>query len=170
MPIDVSTISYGMKYKLPFENKFSLGLLSGFNFPLGNQIISKKNHAFENTPSFVGGIVTTYEFSDKFSIDADAQYQEYFENVMDGYQNDFFLNTDIGYFVLPGIQLVTGLNYATTNFENTDFNSNLLNLNLGITLERAENFIIVLNSPINLMGQNTLKTNGFGFALTIMID
>ncbi len=170
LPIDVSTISYGMKYKLPFENKFSLGLLSGFNFILGNQIMSKKNYTFENTPSYVGGLVTTYEFSDKFSIDADAQYQKYFQNILENHKNDLFLNMDIGYFVSSGIQLVTGFNYSTTNFETNDMNSDLLSLNLGITIERAENFIIVINSPIDLIGHNTLKTNGFGFALTIMID
>jgi len=170
LPIDVSTISYGMKYKLPFDNKISVGLLTGFNFPLGNQINSKKVYTFENTYSYVGGLVTTYEFSNKFSIDADVQYQKYFQNILEKHQNDLFLNMDIGYFVLDGIQLVTGLNYFQTNFENSDMNMSLLNLNLGITLERAENFIIVVNSPINLMGQNLLKTNGFGFALTIMID
>jgi len=170
LPIDVSSISYGMKYKLPFENKISFGLLSGFNYPLGSQTISMVNHTFENTVSYVGGLVTTYQISDKFSIDADAQYQNYFQKTFEGYKNDIFMNTDIGYFVVDGIQLVTGFNYFQTNFDNSDTKRSLLNLNLGITLERAENFIIVLNSPISLMGQNSLKSYGFGFALTIMID
>jgi len=46
----------------------------------------------------------------------------------------------------------------------------LLSLNAGITIERAENFIVVLNTPIDVLGKNIEKFIGFGFALTILIE
>lgn len=170
LPVDISSINCGMKYKLPFGNKVSFALLTGFNFPVGNQILSKNYRRSENTATYIGGLIMTYNFNEKLSIDADAQYQKYIKNISEKHKNDIFINTEIGYFIADNIQFVIGLNNFFTTFENSNSNSFLISLNPGITIERAENFILVLNTPIDLTGKNTDKTAGFGLALTININ
>ena len=43
-------------------------------------------------------------------------------------------------------------------------------LNPGIAIEKAENFILVVNAPFDVFGKNEYKTFGFGLALTIILD
>ncbi len=45
-----------------------------------------------------------------------------------------------------------------------------LTLNVGMTIERAKNFILVLNAPFDIAGKSTEKIYGAGFALTILIN
>ena len=170
VPIDVSEARFGAKYKLPFDGKLTMGLLAGYNAIMGNQVYDRRNAMYELTPTFVGGFILTYDFTEKFSIDFDAQYQKHTQTTFGGHSNGLFLNSDIGYYFLEKINFIVGLNYNYKIFDNSDDNSYLLTLNTGIAIEKAENFILVINAPFDLMGKNEYRTKGFGLALTIMLD
>ena len=170
IPIDVSEARFGAKYKLPFDGKLTMGILAGYNAIMGNHAHDRRNAIYELTPTFVGGFIMTYDFTEKFSLDFDAQYQKHTQTTIGGHSNGFFLNSDIGYYFLEKVNFIVGLNYNYKIFENSVDDSYLLTLNTGIAIEKAENFILVINAPFDLMGKNEYRTKGFGLALTIMLD
>ena len=62
------------------------------------------------------------------------------------------------------------MNYFYKDLDDSNNSSQLFTLNPGIAIEKAENFILVINSPFDLFGKNEYKTVGFGLALTIILD
>ncbi|MEN8121688.1 MAG: hypothetical protein ABFS35_15155 [Bacteroidota bacterium] len=170
IPIDISTVSFGAKYKLPIEGKLTLGLLAGYNSIVGNNIYIRRNAAHETSSSIAGGLILTYEFSDKFSFDFNAQYHEHFNTTSDGHDKGICFGTDVGYYSIENINFIIGMNYFFEKYDLFDKNSHLFTLNPGIAIEKAENFILVLNLPVDLFGKNEFQTVGFGLALTIILD
>jgi len=170
LPIDVSEARFGAKYKLPLDGKLSMGVLAGYNAIMGNQVYDRRNARHEITPSFVGGFIMTYDFTDKFSIDFDAQYQVHTITTVGGHSNGVFLNSDMGYYLLEKVNFIIGLSYNYKIFDDSNNDTYLLSLNTGIAIEKAEHFILVINAPFDLMGKNEYRTKGFGLALTIMLD
>ena len=83
------------------------------------------------------------------------------------YQQDYFINTDLGYYIINKIQLVSGFNFSFTDGDITQYQ---LIFNPGVTIEKANNFILVMQLPYAVSGKNTYQSSGFGMALTIMID
>jgi len=170
LPVDVSEIRFGAKYKLPFEGKFTMGLLGGYNTLIGNQVYTRRNAAQELTPSFVGGFIFSYVFSDKFSMDADAQFQKHTQITSKGHTHGFYFDMDAGYYFMEKVNFIVGLHYNTKIYQVNANNSHLLTLNTGLAIERARHFILVLNAPFDLAGKNEYQTSGFGLALTILLD
>ncbi len=170
LPIDVSEVNFGAKYKLPFEGKFTMGLIAGYTKILGNRISVCRDAFCKATPAYAGGIIMTYNFSDKLSIDFDAQYHKHKKSTVDGHTKGFNVNTDIGYYLMEKVNFIIGLNYAYQAYNISTDNSHLLTLNTGVAIEKAENFILVLNAPFDLFGRNQYQTKGFGLALTIILD
>jgi hypothetical protein len=170
LPVDVSEVRFGAKYKLPIEGKLTMGLLAGYNTLVGNQIYARRNAAHEMTPSYVGGLILTYEFTDKFSIDLDAQYQKHTLETNVGHTHGYYINSDIGYYFMDKVNFILGFNYNFKAYNESINNSHLLTLNTGIAIEKAEHFILVLNAPFDILGKNEYQTRGLGFALTIMLD
>jgi len=170
VPVSVSEVSFGAKYKLPLKGKLAMGILAGYNTIIGNQVYDRRNAIYEQTPAFVGGIILTYDFTDDLSLDFDAQYQKHTQSTIGGHTDGVFLNSDIGYYFFEKINFIIGLNYHYKVFDNSNDDSYLLTLNTGITIEKAKNFILVLNAPFDLMGKNEYRTKGFGLALTIILD
>jgi len=165
---DFSELSFGAKYKLFQINNLSSAIMTGINLPMGNNVFDKSLNLAENKSSFASGIVLTYDFNDKNSIDFDCQVQKFTSEVVENHVLDYFIDCDISHWLTSELQLIAGLNYANLKFDNYEENS--LTLNLGTTIERQNNYLLVLNSPINLIGKNTKQVFGFGFALTISID
>lgn len=97
LPIDVSVVSFGAKYKLPLEGNLTMSLLTGYITLIGNQIYDRRDAIHEMTPSFVGGFIMTYEFNEKLSIDFDAQFQKHTLTTLEGQTHGFYLNSDVGY-------------------------------------------------------------------------
>ena len=170
LPIDVSTISFGAKYKLPIEGNHTFGILAGYNTLLGNNIFVRKNSINETTPAFVGGMIMSSKFSDKFSIDFMAQYQMHTILTANSHKNGYFISADAGYYLLKEIDFIIGMYYYFIDSENNSNSKSLFTINPGITIERAENFILVLNTPFDIFGKNEYKTTGFSLALTILLD
>ena len=170
LPVDVSEINFGAKYRLPIDGKLGLGLVAGYNSVLGNQVYDKKSTVYELTPAILGGVIMSYGFSEKLSIDFDAQYRKHTQTILGGHTDAFRVSTDLGYYILNRINLIAGLTYNQALFEDSISNSYLLTLNTGFTVERGENFILIINAPFDLMGKNEFRTKGFGLALTITLD
>jgi hypothetical protein len=170
LPVDVSEVRFGAKYKLPCEGKLTMGILAGYSTLVGNQIYARRNSVQEITPAYVGGLILTYEFNEKFSIDFDAQFQKHTLTTDQGHTHGYFLNSDAGYYLLSQVNFIIGLNYNYKMYEDNINSSYLLTLNAGIAIERAKNFILVLNAPFDLLGKNEYQTRGFGLALTIILD
>lgn len=169
IPIDISTISFGIKYKLPIDNKLEFGLMAGYNGIYGNDIYVKRNTVHESTSAYALGLICTYPFSDKLSIDFNAQYQTHIHKTITNHKKGVYLSSDIGYYLLKNINFISGFSYSFRNNDAPEQNSYLFTFNPGIAIEKAERFILVLNSPVDLFGKNEYKTTGLGLALTILL-
>jgi len=166
-PVDMSVISWGAKYKLNNNDFFRTALMTGINLPIGNTIFNRNDRHYDNTSSYVGGFVATLDFSDKMGLDFDIQGQKLFSSTLENHFLDLFINLDYSYWLTEEFQLTAGLNYSNAMFEN--YNEELLSLNIGTTIERHENYLLVINSPINIYGKNVQQVFGLGFAITISI-
>lgn len=165
IPVNGEMLAAGIKYQI-LEGHFAL--LGGMQIPLTSY--ANTSSANKDFASAAGGIVLSFNTNDKSSLDFNLQGQKYLENTGDRHSADFFVSSDFGYYVVDGIQLVLGLGYTSSIYEQKINNSNLFTINPGITLEKAENFILVLNYPIDIFGKNIEKSNAFGLALTIILD
>jgi len=165
IPLHLSSVNWGIKYQTFNFNKLSLGMIAGIE----NALIvnnSKEGKISSLFTSYAGGIISTYQFNNKLSIDFSGQFQNHFE--ADKIDFNSFLNSEIGYFVSDGLQLVTGLQYENHHILNT--RENYFTINSGITVEKAKNFILVVNIPYQFKNKYTSQTIGFLMALTILID
>lgn len=170
MPTDMSEMKLGGKYRLPFDGKWKFSLLGGYNMILGNKVFTLRNTLHETTPSAILGFAMTYDINEKFSIDFDAQYQKHTVKTIDGHSQGIYLNTDAGYYIFDGINFIVGVNYNCQNYTTTELNSFVFSINAGLAIERAKNFILVLNAPFDILGKNEYQTKGFGMAVTILLD
>ena len=170
IPVDVSMASFGAKYKLPIDGKLTFGLLAGYNSVIGNAVYVRRNAVHESTSSLVGGLIMTYEASDKFSIDLNTQYQKHINETAEGHDQGLFISSDFGYYAIENVNFIMGMYYNYKKHDVFEDNAHLFTINPGIAIEKAENFILVLNAPIDLLGKNEFQTVGFGLALTIILD
>ena len=161
---NVTFANWGIKYNFFTKNKTQLAFIAGLNTPLGNRNVDLQNKSTEN--SIATGLVLTQKFNDKFSIDANAQYQKHLFVQANNHLQDYFLNLDLGYYIIEKIQIVSGFNFS---FSDGTITENCLIFNPGVTIEKAKNFILVMQLPYTVFGKNTQKSLGFGMALTISI-
>ncbi len=165
LPVNMSGLNLGIKYNAFNFNKLSLGMIAGIeNILIVNN--SKEGKIGSLFNSYAGGIVSTYQFNDKLSIDFSGQFQNHFE--VDKTDFNSFLNSEIGYFVSDGLQLVTGLQYENHHILNIQ--ENYFTINSGITVEKAKNFILVVNIPYQFKNKYSASSIGFAMALTILIE
>jgi len=169
-PIDISRVSFGAKYKLPFGNKLTYGVMFGYNSVIGNAVYVKRNAAHESTSAFAGGIIMTYEANSRFGLDINAQYQKHINTTVDGHSEGVYASMDMGYYLIQDVSFILGMNYFYKKYDTHENNSNLFTLSPGITIEKAKNFILVISAPLDVMGKNEYKTSGFSLALTILLD
>jgi hypothetical protein len=76
--------------------------------------------------------------------------------------NSFFCGIDNGIYI-GDIQYVIGFNYQSF------FQSSNLYLSPGVSIEPADNFLMVISFPFSIYRKNIEKDMNFGFALTISI-
>lgn len=169
IPVSGEMISTGIKYNFPsLKDKFAF--MAGVNIPLQSQ--KKNDNLFTDRDfgSYGAGIIFSSQLCEKSSLDFNIQGQKYFKNLNNGHYSDIFASTDFGFIIFYNLQTVLGVIYKTSIFDNSIENVHLLTINPGITIESAENFILALNYPIDIMGRNVEKSQGFSLALTIMIN
>ena len=165
LPVNMQAISWGVKYNLANFNRLSFGMIAGIeNALIVNNSKELKTSTFFN--SYTGGIVSSYQINDKLSIDFDGQIENHFHYSKQDF--NLFLNSEIGYFITDGLQLVSGIQYGNNPL--TEIHENNLTLNSGMTVEKAKNFILVLNFPYQFKSKQLSSAFGFALALTILID
>ncbi len=165
LPVNMSGINWGLKYNAVNYNNLSVGIIAGIENAL---IVNNSNEPKYGTffKSYAAGLVSTYQINKKLSIDFDTQIQNKFHYSKQDFH--WFFNSEIGYYIPSGLQFVTGIQYEYKPFhENEKYN---FIINNGITVEKAENFILVLNFPYQFKTKNTPSSVGFATALTILID
>jgi len=166
---NVSMSSWGLRYILYNSDKVGFAAITGMNIPLGNQTIDKKIRVAEDILSIGAGGVMTYNFNENFSADFTGQYLYHIEETAKHDKNSIFLNLDFGYYILNHqLQFATGVAYRSVYDD--DGVHNALTITPGITIETGKRFIIVLYFPVDIIGKNEIINNGFGFALTLLID
>lgn len=164
LPSDISSLSVGAKYKLPLDYKMEFGLIAGYNAIVGNKVYVKRNLVNEATSSIVTGIIATYNSSEKFGFDFNAQYFKHLYKNSNDEKQGFAISSDIAYYLLRNINFISGFSYSFNNY------SQLFTFNPGLAIENAQQFILVLNTPIDLFGKNNYKTKSFSLALTILLN
>jgi len=169
LPVNMENSSWGIKYQIPTNGHFAFAGVAGVNFPMGSVTYNKKHKEADRIASLAGGLVLRYNFTDALSFDIDAQYQKYIAQVDHLPKSDIFINTEAGLYIKEIVQPCIGFSYLNSNYSNDLSNVQLLSLNLGATIETAENFVLILNAPIDLIGRNINKTVSFNFSLTISI-
>ena len=156
LPIDVSAIQTGIKYHFFHSPKLLLASFGGFDFDFS------QNYALHG---FDAGLITTLQHTDRISTDIQIDWHHDFQDHT--ISNLLFLNSDFGIYI-GKIQYIMGINYNGTLFCNLP--SHQLYLTPGVTIEPANNFLMVLSYPFTIFGENSLKNEYFSFALTITID
>ncbi len=160
--------NWSAKYKLTDSDKFATAVFAGMFVPFGaNTVIDRSNRNPNQVRTFGLGLAATYDFSDKNSIDANVQYQDYFRNTPELNNNDIFASVDYGHYIFNNdVLLVGSFVYQSSS---ADFgNQTLLSFTPGIGLEMNSNFIILFNGQFSLIGTNVQNTTGFNVAWTMV--
>ncbi len=164
-------LALGIKKRIYENNGSALSFITGFNYKAGNGIILLTGRGFESHSSLPLGLAATFNVDQKFSVDADLQAEPAIPLGHDVNKTPhYYFNMDAGYFPRPAIQLVTGFSfvYGTRDFEGP--RGYLLTLNPGMTIEKGENFIIVIAAPIPLAGKTHYCFHSLQLNLTILIE
>jgi len=166
---DVSAAAFSARYAFLQKEKYGVAIITGLNVPLGNRTVDQTIRATGNIANFGFGVVASYAFTDNLSVDFTGQYSRFLKETSDHDRGGFYLNTDVGYYILKkNIQLVGAIGYHSVS---NDIGSHqVLTVNPGITIETSKNFIIVLSAPFDVYGRRENKNIGFSFALTLTFD
>ncbi len=165
IPVNLSTLNWGIKYNAVNFKQYSVAFIAGIQNSLNsdNQSQEKTVSLFH---SYSGGAAFTYLINKKMSVDFTCQLQSKFHHS----HKDLivFFNFETGYFITNGLQFVTGICY-NRDFTHKQYAENIT-INSGITLEKAKNFILVLNFPYQLKNRYSPASIGFALALTMLIE
>ncbi len=160
--------NWSFKYALLTEEKLGVGLQAGLNMPYGIQTIDKNNKSADQLSTYIMGVSGTYEFSESFSVDANLQWQNYFDKAAEAPNSDVFMYVDAGKYLGDSkVLLMASISYQYSNFDILD--QNKFTFYPGIAFEMKDNFFIVLNGAFDLTGKNIEKTSGFAAAWTITL-
>ncbi|MBN1949899.1 MAG: hypothetical protein JW801_01770 [Bacteroidales bacterium] len=170
LPFDFSSLSVGSKLQVMETENFGIAALAGINIPKLGETISLNEHSIECAPLFAGGLALSARLSEKVSFDLNTQVQTALKPTLENHSMDLFVLLDAGYFFKKGYQAVAELWYSHSSYEHKDLNNDVLIFNLGVTIETAKNYILVVNTPVPLTGKNGDISYGIGFALTILLE
>lgn len=167
---DMSSISLGAKYTMFTVNDLSGGIIAGATLADQSDIVAINSGIFGRTFSLVGGLAFSNEFSEKISLDVDAQYQ-WLTDGQESYSHDIYANAELAYIFSNRNQLIGGFSFIHNNHthEYDGHQNYLLTLNLGTSIETGKMFAFSFLFPIAILGQNFDRLNGFTFALTMFL-
>ncbi|MBI9039572.1 MAG: hypothetical protein JEY97_15695 [Bacteroidales bacterium] len=166
---DMLLTRIGARYVFYDKEKTGLAAITGINIPMGNKTVSKSVRLSNTIAKAGGGLVFTGYILPDFSVDVNAQYFRFIEKTLDDGTNNWYLNSDFGYYLLERkLQLIAGFGYQFSKYGT--FNTEVFTLYPGITVETGKQYIIVLSAGIDVLGKNTDKNIGAALALTIILD
>ncbi len=167
VPNDLSGLFMGVKYKWLEWDNFSLGLFGGGK--IGDSAPAGDIPCYADGPVMGGGFSQTYAFSEKMSLDFSQQIEFPLGENKENYQKGLFISADGGYYLFPGLLFILGSHFEWKDFQQKE-NSVLFALNPGISVETAEQFLIVLGLPYSIYGKAENSFHGATFGLTILLD
>lgn len=166
---NLSSLSFGAKYRFVQHGKFLGVALLGINFSNESNFSIRKTGFFGKSIGIATGVALTNNFTPRLSLDVSVQYQNSFcyEGPL---SDDYFLDSDLGYYVFhQTLQLVGGFSFQYNHFKTGNPDAYLLSFHPGVTIETGKSFIIVFYTPIDLMGKEVGCFTGFSFAFTMTI-
>ncbi len=166
---NLSSISFGAKYRFVQHRKFLGVALLGINFSNESNFSIRKTGFFGKSIGIATGVALTNNFTPRLSLDVSAQYQNSFcyEGSL---SDDYFLDSDLGYYVFhQTLQLVGGFSFQYNHFKTGNPDAYLLSFHPGVTIETGKSFIIVFYTPIDLAGKNMGRFTGLSFAFTLTV-
>jgi len=167
---NLTSLSFGAKYRFVQHKKFLAVALLGVNFSNESNFGIRKTGFFGKYMGVATGVGLTNIFSPRFSLDISAQYQNTFCYAC-SLSDDYFLDSDLGYYVFNGtLQLTGGFSFQYNHFKTGDPDAYRLSFHPGVTIESGKSFIVVFYMPIDLIGRNVERFAGFSFAFTFVVD
>jgi len=167
---DMSSFSFGAKYRLFQHKKSGLALLAGTTFSKQSDWVYRNSGFYGKTLSLAVGFAFTQQFSPKFSWDTDLQYQNILSQDK-SITDNMFLDTDFGYYFYDHrFQFIAGLSFNYNNHKSDKHDTYRLTFNPGVTIETGKSYIIVVYFPIDLLGNEVERTYGFSLAFTLGVD
>jgi len=166
---NLSSISFGAKYRFVQYRKFLGVALLGINFSNESNFSIRKTGFFGKSIGIATGVALTNNFTPRFSLDVSAQYQNSFcyEGSL---SDDYFFDSDCGYYIFhQTLQLVAGFSFQYNHYKTGNPDAYLLSFHPGVTIETGKSFIIVFYTPIDLMGKNVGNFTGFSLAFTMTV-
>jgi hypothetical protein len=167
---NLSSISFGAKYRFVQHRKFLGVALLGINFSNQSNFGIRKTGFFGKSLGIATGVALTNNFTSRLSLDVSAQYQNSFcyEGSL---SDDYFLDSDLGYYVFHNtLQLAGGFSFQYNHLKTGNPDAYRLSFHPGVTIETGKSFIIVFYMPIDLVGKNMGRFTGFSLAFTLSID
>jgi len=146
---DLSSFNWGTKMTVFQQEKTAISLMAGLYMPLGSRAYDKRNPTADDLKSYGLGII-------------------YFKNIEGGSSMDYFFNAEVGKYVLDNQLLLIG-GFGFQQYIIEEGNQQKWTFYPGISIEFAENFLVVFNGAFDFSGKNIAKTNGFGMALTTFL-
>ncbi len=159
--------NWSAKYALGTWENFGLGAMAGLNLPFGNAQINKNNREASSIGNYGLGLIASYEFDEITSLDINVQN---FKNLYEHQElsnNDLYITADFGRYFGPSL-LVASVYYQYSDFD--AFKASVFQFTPGISYEKKENYVLVLNGNFSLFGKNMPKTFGFSMACTIVLQ
>lgn len=159
----------GVRYILFEKKKLGVAAIAGMQVPLGNGFFNKNIHTEENTVRAGFGGVFSYSATEKFSMDANLQYNGFLKKTVSNNTGNYTASMDVGYYIFNHtFQLIGALYYENNNVGNRV--QDVLTVLPGFTVETGKSFIIVASVPFSVYGHNISKGVGFSFALTLTFN
>ena len=167
---NLSSFSFGAKYRFVKHEKFMAVALLGLNFSNESNFGIRKTGFFGKYLGISTGLAFTGNFTDRLSLDVSAQYQYTFcyEGAL---SNNYFIDSDIGYYIFNHtLQLAGGFSFQYNRAVTDAPDSYSLSFHPGVTIEPGRSFLIVFYTPFDLIGKNLGRFSGFSFAFTFTIQ
>jgi len=166
---DLSSFNWGAKMTVWQKEKTAISLMAGLFTPMGSRIFDKSELNPDDVNSYGLGIINSWVFDETFSLDVNIQFQDYFQQVDGVSEWDYFLNVEVGKYIMENqLLLIGGFGYQQYDFQ--EGNQQKWTFYPGVSIEFAKNFLVVFNGAFDFSGKNISKTNGFGMALTTFLN
>ncbi len=165
---DLSSFNWGAKMTVWQQEKTAISLMAGLFTPMGSRVFDRSAPSPDDVSSYGLGIINSWIFSESFSLDVNIQYQDYFQQADGLSEWDYFFNAEVGKYIMDNqLLLIGGFGYQQYNFQ--EGNQQKWTFYPGVSIEFAENFLVVFNGAFDFTGKNISRTNGFGMALTTFL-
>lgn len=164
-----SSVSWSTKYMVIGNDKYGFSIMAGMTNPLGNRVYNKSQRTANDVTSYGLGLIGSWFFTDQLSLDINTQFQNYSESVNGVSDGDFFFSADIGNYILNNkILLLASFSHQRSTYPT--LTQKKWTFSPGVSIEYANNFLVVVNGSFDFAGRNIFKQHGFGIALTTFLN